>query len=188
MHWKSCCEHRHTGAGKDIVMISSREHAWCIMIRAGDWWNRTQVVRQNVSSYNIIIIIKPEIWCKIWWKHIRQNLQRIYRWHLLLLLLLILPRCLDMWTSIPAHIYPHLSKVRLLLETNGDINEQCLQWVPYIPGTMVESVPLQVYGTGHKAYTRVYALFKMVPRRREPALPSVTWRPFGRTGSFSCIT
>ena len=27
------------------------------MIRAGDWWNRTQVVRQNVNIYKIIIII-----------------------------------------------------------------------------------------------------------------------------------
>jgi len=41
-----------------------------------------------------------------------------------------------MWTSFPVHIYPHLSKVRFLLETNGGINEQCLQWVPYIPGTI----------------------------------------------------
>ena len=53
---------------------------------------------------------------------------------ILLLLLLILPRCLDMSTSVPAHIYPHLSKSRLLLETNRGINEQCLQWVPYMPG------------------------------------------------------
>ena len=43
-------------------MISSMEYAWYNMIRIGDWWNRTQVIRQDVSSYNIIIIInKPEI-------------------------------------------------------------------------------------------------------------------------------
>ena len=27
------------------------------MIRAGDWWNRTQVVKQDVSMYNIVMII-----------------------------------------------------------------------------------------------------------------------------------
>jgi len=26
-------------------------------IRAGDWWNRTEVAQQDVSSYNIIIVI-----------------------------------------------------------------------------------------------------------------------------------
>ena len=26
-------------------------------IRAGDWWNRTQVAKQDVSSYNIIMVI-----------------------------------------------------------------------------------------------------------------------------------
>jgi len=44
-----------------------------------------------------------------------------------------------MLTSIPAHLYPHMSKAMLLLETNGGINEQCLQWVPYIPGTMTQN-------------------------------------------------
>ena len=82
-----------------------------------------------------IIIIKLEIRSKIRYKQTWQGILQIYSWHLLLLLLLILPRCLDMWTSVPAHIYPHLSKVRLLLETNGGINEQCLQWVPCMPGT-----------------------------------------------------
>jgi len=43
-----------------------------------------------------------------------------------------------MWTSVPAHIYPYLSKARLLLKTNGGINEQCLQCVPYMPGTTVQ--------------------------------------------------
>ena len=60
-----------------------------------------------------------------------------------------------MWTSVPAHLYPRLSKAKLLLETNGVINEQCLQWVPYMPGTMVQDVPSLVYGTGRKAYSRV---------------------------------
>jgi len=35
----------------------------------------------------------------------------------------------------------------LLLKTNGGINEQYLQWVPYMPGTTVQVVPLLVYGT-----------------------------------------
>ena len=38
-------------------MISSREYSWYDKIRAGDWWNRTQVVKQDVSSYNIIRVI-----------------------------------------------------------------------------------------------------------------------------------
>jgi len=52
-------------------------------------------------------------------------------------------------------MYPPLRKVRLLLETNGGINEQCLQYVPYMPGTTVQGVLLLVYGTGRKAYMRV---------------------------------
>ena len=47
-----------------------------------------------------------------------------------------------MWTSVPAHIDPYPSKARLLLETSGGINELCLQWVPYIPGTTAQDVPL----------------------------------------------
>jgi len=69
----------------------------------------------------------------------------------ILLLLFVLPRCLDMWTSIPAHIYPHLSKARLSLKINGGINEQYLQWVSYMPGTTVHDVSLLVFGTGCKA-------------------------------------
>ena len=38
-------------------MISSREYTWYNKIRAGDWWNKTQVVRQDVSRYNIITVI-----------------------------------------------------------------------------------------------------------------------------------
>jgi len=40
-----------------------------------------------------------------------------------------------MYNSVPAHIHPHMSKSRLLLETNEGINEQCLQWVPCMPGS-----------------------------------------------------
>ena len=62
--------------------------------------------------------------------------------------------------------------------------------IPYMPGTTVQGVPLLVYGTDRKTYRRVLydALFKMVLRRRELALPSVTWRPSGRTGRFSYTT
>ena len=60
-----------------------------------------------------------------------------------------------MCNSILAHIHPHLSKSRLLFETNEGINEQCLQLVPYMPGTTVHNVPLLVYGAVHKAYRRV---------------------------------
>jgi len=38
-------------------VISSREYSWYNKIRAGDWENRTQVIRQDVNSYNIIKII-----------------------------------------------------------------------------------------------------------------------------------
>jgi len=66
-----------------------------------------------------------------------------------------------------------MSKARLLLETNGGINEQYLQWVPYMPGTTVQGVPLLMYGTERKAYRRVLqdALIKMVPRRRSQHSP-----------------
>ena len=91
-----------------------------------------------------------------------------------------------MCKSVPTHIHPHMSKLRLLLETNGGINEQCLQWVPCLPGTTVHDVPLLVLGTSRKAYMRVLlnALIKMVPGMREPALPSVAWRPTGQTGNL----
>ena len=38
-------------------MISSRKYSWYDKIRAGDWRNRTQVIKQDVSSYNIIMVI-----------------------------------------------------------------------------------------------------------------------------------
>jgi len=79
-----------------------------------------------------------------------------------------------MWTSVPAHIYPHLSKIRLLLETNGGINEQYLQWVPYMPGTTVHDVQLLLFEIGRKAKMRVllFAPFMNVLGYREPTLPS----------------
>ena len=38
-------------------LISSREYSLYDKIRAGDWWIRTQVVKQDGSSYNIIMVI-----------------------------------------------------------------------------------------------------------------------------------
>jgi len=37
------------------------------------------------------------------------------------------------------------------LETSRGINEQYLQWVPCMPGTTVQGVPLLVYRAGRKA-------------------------------------
>ena len=59
-----------------------------------------------------------------------------------LILLLILLIYLGMCNSVLTHIHPHLSKLRLLLETSGSINEQCLQWVPCIPGITAQDFPL----------------------------------------------
>ena len=44
----------------------------------------------------------------------------------ILLLLLVLPIYLGMFPSVPTHIHPYMSKLRLLFETNGGINEQYL--------------------------------------------------------------
>jgi len=35
-----------------------------------------------------------------------------------------------------------MSKLRLLLETDDETNVLCLQWVPYIPGTTTQDVPV----------------------------------------------
>jgi len=43
----------------------------------------------------------------------------------ILLLLLALPIYLGMRSSVPTHLHPYMSKLRLLLKTNGGINEQC---------------------------------------------------------------
>ena len=43
---------------------------------------------------------------------------------------------------IPSHIHLYMSKSRLLLKTNDETNELCLQWVPYIPRTMAQDVPV----------------------------------------------
>jgi len=60
---------------------------------------------------------------------IRVYMTRIAKQHdkllisILLLLLLILPIYLGMCPSVSTYIHPYMSKMRLLLETNRDINE-----------------------------------------------------------------
>ena len=73
----------------------------------------------------------------------------------LLLLLLVLPIYLGMYPSVPVHIYPYMSKLKLLLETDDETNGLCLQWVPYMPRTTTQGVPLLVYGTSPKAYMKL---------------------------------
>ena len=89
-----------------------------------------------------------------------------------ILLLLVLPIYLGMCPSVPTHMHPYMSKLRLLLETNEGINEQCLQWVPCMIGTTVQGVPSLVYRTGHKAYSRWVLFicpFRKVRAMRVPA-------------------
>ena len=60
-----------------------------------------------------------------------------------------------MCPSILTHTHTsYMSKLRLLLETNDEINGLCLQLVPYMPGTTTQGVPLLVYGTSRKAYKK----------------------------------
>jgi len=59
-----------------------------------------------------------------------------------LLLLLTLPIYLGMCPSVPTHIHPYMSKLRLLFETDDETNMLCLQWVSYIPGTTAQDVPM----------------------------------------------
>ena len=61
-----------------------------------------------------------------------------------LLLLLVPPIYLGMYSSVSTHIHPYMSKPRLLLETDDEINGLCLQWVSYIPKTTAQDVPLLI--------------------------------------------
>jgi len=44
----------------------------------------------------------------------------------------------------PSHIPPYMSKSRLLLETDDETNGLYLQWVPCIPKTTAQDVPLLI--------------------------------------------
>ena len=59
-----------------------------------------------------------------------------------------------MYPSILTHIHPYMSKLRLLLETDAETNVLYLQWVPYMPGTTTQGVPLLVYRTSRKVYKK----------------------------------
>ena len=103
-----------------------------------------------------------------------------------LLLLLILPIYLGMCHSVPTHIHPYMSKLRLLLETDDEIYGLCLQWVPYMPGITTQGVPLLVYGTSRKVYESGSYIMPIqeLTGGRDPVLPSDAWRPSGRSGRF----
>jgi len=60
----------------------------------------------------------------------------------LLLLVLVLSIYLGMFPTVPTHIHPYMSKLRLLLETDNETNMLCLQWVPYIPETTAQDIPV----------------------------------------------
>ena len=68
---------------------------------------------------------------------IRVYMTRIAKQHnelsinILLLLLLILSIYLGMCPSVPTHVHPYMSKLRLLLETNDQTNRLCKQWVVF---------------------------------------------------------
>jgi len=108
----------------------------------------------------------------------------------LLLLLLVLPIYLSRCPSVSTHIHPYMSKLRLLLETNDETNESCLQWVFYIPGTTTQDVPVltQNLALGKQKVGLILWPFRNITRGRESALLSDTWRPLGRSESWSCIT
>ena len=45
-----------------------------------------------------------------------------------------------MCPSVPIHIHPYMSKLRLLLKTDDETNVLYLQWVQYIPETTARDV------------------------------------------------
>ena len=55
-----------------------------------------------------------------------------------------------MCPSVPTHIHPYMSKLRLLLETDDETNGLCLQWILYM--TTTQGVPLLVYEKGSGSY------------------------------------
>jgi len=57
-----------------------------------------------------------------------------------------------------------MSKLRLLLETDDETNGLCLQWVPYIPGTMAQDVLVLTWNLplGKQEVGLLLCLFKNV--------------------------
>jgi len=112
---------------------------------------------RNMSSYN------PN--CKI--------TRRIINYHLIII---THPTHMSRYVpSVPTHIHPYMSKLRLLLETDNETNGLCLQWVPCMPETTVRGVHLLVYEIGRKRHMEVSLIicpFRNITGGREPALPS----------------
>jgi len=81
MHQKLCREHKHTEADRYIASDIKQEllMVWYDKIRVEDWWNRTQVIKQDVSRYNRAMIINRKSDVKS-----DESIQRIRSWHLLL--------------------------------------------------------------------------------------------------------
>ena len=104
---------------------------------------------------------------------------------ILLLLLFILPIYLGMCPSVPTHIHQYKSKLRLLLEIDDETNMLCLQWVPYIPRTTAQDVPVLTWNLplGKQAVGFIVCPFRIWSQRS----PRNTWRPSDRTRSLSCI-
>jgi len=67
-----------------------------------------------------------------------------------------------------------MSKSRFLLKTDDEINGLCLQWVPYIPRTTAQDVPVltQNLSLGKQKVSLILCPFRNITRGREPALPS----------------
>ena len=74
--------------------------------------------------------------------------------------------------SVPTHIHPYMSKPRLLLKTGDEINVLCLQWVPYISGTMTQDVSVLTRNLPLGKVGLILCSFRNVTGGRESALPS----------------
>ena len=60
------------------------------------------------------------------------------------------------------------------MKNDDEINELCLQWVAYMPGTTTQGVTLLVYGTDRKAY-RKWVLYIHHLKFISFSLPDVGW-------------
>ena len=81
-----------------------------------------------------------------------------------------------MCPSVPSHIHPYMSKSRLLLETNDETDVLCLQWVPYIPRTTTQDLPVltQDLPLGKQEGESYCMTIQKCNRSRESVLPSDT--------------
>jgi len=131
--------------------------------------------RNNPNKKTLIYILLPHVTV------IRVYTTRIAKLHdelligTLLLLLLVLPIYLDMCPNVPTHIHPYMSKPRIL-ETDDETNGLCLQWVPYIPGTTTQDVPVLTRNLplGKQEVGFILCPFRNITGGRESAFPSDT--------------